>query len=128
MLIKRSSVEHSRPGGWDLPGGECDKGETLETAITREIYEEVGLKVHALQLIGAAQLYHTEKAQHRIFLNWGAMVQFTNVHLSNEHTDYLWVEPNKVTEYLQEHEMWERVLGLIECGLLATYLQNATSA
>ena len=45
--IKFLIVKHKEKGGghWDFPKGHVEKGETEEETASREIYEEVGLKV-----------------------------------------------------------------------------------
>lgn len=38
-------------GEWDLPGGKLDKGESVEAALQREIHEELGIRVLAMELL-----------------------------------------------------------------------------
>lgn len=49
VLIRRKNP----PYGWALPGGFVDYGESLETAATREAFEETSLKVTLLFQLGA---------------------------------------------------------------------------
>jgi 8-oxo-dGTP pyrophosphatase MutT (NUDIX family) len=39
-------------GYWNLPGGGLELGESLETALHREVMEETGLEVRVVRLIG----------------------------------------------------------------------------
>ena len=48
VLVRRSDT-----GGWALPGGTLEWGETLRGALERELREETGAEVHALgRLVG----------------------------------------------------------------------------
>ena len=54
-------------GEWSLPGGAVELGETLESAVTREVSEEIGLEVEVLELIALLD---------RIFLDKEGQIQF----------------------------------------------------
>ena len=50
VLVKRRKPPFE--GFWALPGGFVEYGETVEAAVEREVFEETGLKVRILKLIG----------------------------------------------------------------------------
>ncbi len=45
-------VRESTDGGWTFPGGWADVGEEPHRAAEREVFEESGLRVRAVQLVG----------------------------------------------------------------------------
>lgn len=51
LLGKRGPGTRS-PGRWSFPAGFVERGEELEAAITREVFEETGLEVKPGRLVG----------------------------------------------------------------------------
>jgi 8-oxo-dGTP diphosphatase len=49
LFIRRGLALRRAPGVWCLVGGEVEPGETYRAAIEREVSEEVGLSVRALE-------------------------------------------------------------------------------
>lgn len=56
LLTKRKDLE-----AWCLPGGHVDPGETVAQAAVREIYEETGLEIALIRLVG---IYSAPKWHH----------------------------------------------------------------
>jgi ADP-ribose pyrophosphatase YjhB (NUDIX family) len=48
LLLRRSDGDDL----WGLPGGAIELGERADRAVEREVYEEIGLKVEPIKLIG----------------------------------------------------------------------------
>lgn len=51
VLLVQRDTEPGR-GLWSLPGGYVDRGEVLEEAAAREVWEETGLRAKVVELVG----------------------------------------------------------------------------
>lgn len=58
LLVKRGHPPAQ--GAWSLPGGSQELGETAEAAARRELYEETGLVVASLTLVGHVDSIHRD--------------------------------------------------------------------
>ena len=45
LLVHRRPDKHAYPDTWDLPGGHLESGETELEALTRELHEELGVRI-----------------------------------------------------------------------------------
>lgn len=67
MLIRNEQillVRHSYRPGWCLPGGGVDRNETLETAVRRELHEEIRATPHTLAFFGIYTNTNGHKSDH----------------------------------------------------------------
>ncbi|MDY0290936.1 MAG: NUDIX hydrolase [Desulfuromonadaceae bacterium] len=72
LLTKRSIPPFF--GQWVMPGGKIDHGESITTALMREVREEVGLKVKAGTLVDIYEhLAVGERSDHYIILYYRAL-------------------------------------------------------
>ena len=115
-------------GLWCLPGGGMDAGESVEETCSREVWEEVGLRVHVGRLIGVYTTPHriTEYAD-------GNLVQFVSFSFeaepydgeagtSDEVTEVGYFTPAEIEDMpLMEHH-WIRIQDALE-GQTATFVR-----
>lgn len=90
LLVK----SHKWPGGYVVPGGHVELGETLEEAAVREAKEETGLDIHNLQFINFQQFIHDPafwKHKHFIFFDFACKTDSHAVKLNDEAQEYVWV-------------------------------------
>jgi len=90
LLARRSSDRRVYPDRWSLPGGHVEEGEDAETAMRRELIEEIGVTPERWQLVGrfvsesppeasaTFHIYHVDK--------WRGCPQL----IDDEHTELRW--------------------------------------
>ena len=101
LLVKRKN-EPMR-GEWWVPGGRAYKGEMLEEAFLRKMYEEVGIEVKILMPLG----YYEEQydrgylgiSSHTISVLFSALALSEDIKLDSQSSDYKWSKslPDKLT-------------------------------
>ena len=74
-------LERINGDGWELPGGHLNEGEKFSQGAKREVYEETGIKITKLKVI----------LKEKDFRLYTATPRVLKVKLSNEHTNYRWV-------------------------------------
>lgn len=116
LIVKRSEDSKSRPGCWDLPGGnsEWPEGATEHLQnmhmqdIAREIKEESGVTVtpeHFSKdnLVFFRTFFEFEKEVYSIITGWKVVLpsDFDKgaIELSDEHTEFAWIDISELSEY-----------------------------
>ena len=91
LVLKRAAFMRARPLEWDLPGGSVETGESVEAAVLREVFEETGIRLNALE--GVVSKSVTWKAQSYSFSYYRASSNSSAILLSEEHTHFEWHDP-----------------------------------
>lgn len=99
MLVVRRAKEPAL-GTYDLPGGFCDMGETVEEGMRREIKEETGLEVQDIQyLFSSPNVYqysgmgiHTLDMDYLVRVKGGRLA----IQAADDAAEAFWIPINKV--------------------------------
>ncbi len=72
MLVRRNTQPFR--GMWSLPGGYVEYGEKVEDALKREIYEELGLRIEPLLLLGVYSDPFRNPSKHVVSITYLARI------------------------------------------------------
>ena len=106
LLVRRA--RSPAKGFYSLPGGRVEFGETLHTAVHREVDEETGLKIEILDLAAWREVVPgTTGGGHYLIMSFAARWTLGEPVLNDELDDFRWLAPDalgdlKVTGGLQE--------------------------
>ena len=93
ILLVRRARSPAR-GHYSLPGGRVEFGETLHTALHREVDEETALKIEIAGLAGWREVVPgTGGGGHYVILSFAARWSSGDPVLNDEHDDFRWLTP-----------------------------------
>lgn len=105
-----------------LPGGGVEKGEDLETALRREVIEEVGCKIKNIEELGQINEYWTKNPRKNVLFCYKAEVEgeVKELKLTTKEKErgqkVIWLDPKRAIEEVNKNHdsiAKERVLLLI---------------
>jgi len=77
LLLKRGMTAPWMPGKWNLPGGNVDPGESVETTARREAEEEASIRVGPMRKLltvsmpgGKATFFHATRFSGKVKIDW----------------------------------------------------------
>jgi len=91
LLAARRVEPPELAGGWELPGGKVDPGETDEQALLRECHEELGVLIRLLDRVGGDWPMGTTA----ILRVWTAEVVEGTPQALEDHSELRWLEPSQ---------------------------------
>lgn len=109
ILVLRANLKTfsgPAPEHWDLPGGRLKKGDNIQSALKREVKEEIGVgEIKMLELIDASisKMRITGKNIGLILFTYLCSISNTDkIRLTDdEHTEFKWVTPKQAAKLLK---------------------------
>lgn len=95
LLAKRADQQH-QGGLWEFPGGKVEAGESVSTALRRELHEELGIAVTAARPLIKVQHDYPDK---QVLLDVWEVSGFTGEPHGAEGQPLAWVSPRHLPDY-----------------------------
>ncbi|WP_051369226.1 8-oxo-dGTP diphosphatase MutT [Psychromonas arctica] len=96
LLISRRQQGKHLAGKWEFPGGKVEQGEALETAMLRELKEEVGLSATQFTLFDSLNFQYD---QLNLSLHFYLVSDYEGEPVSLEGQQIKWVGVSQLCEY-----------------------------
>jgi len=92
LLVRRARSPGK--GFYSLPGGRVEFGESLHTALAREVDEETGLRIDIVALAGWREVLPSAGGGgHYLIMSFAARWVSREPLLNDEHDDFKWLAP-----------------------------------
>lgn len=96
ILIALRPDDAHQGGLWEFPGGKVEPGESLQEALSRELFEELGLTVDFCRPLIEIHHQYSDKA---VLLDVCLVEQFSGVPFGKEGQPIRWVSADALSDY-----------------------------
>jgi 8-oxo-dGTP diphosphatase len=96
LLVRRARSPGK--GLYSLPGGRVEFGESLHTALHREVDEETGLRIEIVGFTGWREVLPTAGGGHYLIMSFAARWSAREPVLNDEHDDFKWLAPDRLSD------------------------------
>ena len=122
VLVQRRPAGKMMAGLWEFPGGKIEPGETPESALVRELEEELGITVEAARLTPAVFASEPLAGRHLLLLlyicrSWSGMPRALDAE------ELLWSRPEAL-HTLDMPPADRPLIGLLEAVLSSRFAHN----
>jgi 8-oxo-dGTP diphosphatase len=97
VLVQKRAVDRSMAGLWEFPGGKIEVGESPETALARELVEELGIIVRPEHLTPLSFASEMLEEKHLVLLLY-ICTQWKNVPIARDAEAIQWIGVERLCE------------------------------
>ena len=95
LITQRAPTAH-QGGLWEFPGGKVEAGESVQEALYRELYEELGIEIGGVSSLLEVSHDYGDKL---VLLDVWVVREFTGVAVGREGQPLAWALPGALRDY-----------------------------
>ncbi|HUF38668.1 MAG TPA: NUDIX domain-containing protein [Anaerolineales bacterium] len=105
LLLRRSREKDVGAGSWECPTGRVDQGESIEAALVREVWEELGVAARPRFILGTTHFFRGEVRPENELVSVLYACTIDDpaaVRIGPEHDEVRWMTREAIADFLPE--------------------------